>query len=285
MVSRSGLSTAILTASLALSSPLPSPIPIWAIPLSFITVWTSAKSRLITAGTLIKSVMPCTACWSTSSAFFKASGMVVRLSTISSSLSFGITIRVSTLSFIFSMPLNAFTIRAFASKRKGFVTTPTVRMPMSLASFATTGAAPVPVPPPIPQVTKTISAPRRTAAISSLLSSAAFSPISGLAPAPSPLVSFSPICKSFGALQSCSACLSVLIPTNSTPVMFSSTILFTALLPAPPTPSTMILAADSASFVLISSKVVPPLYNTQTGVPQLAYSNQHTQTGMLKLTC
>ena len=41
---------------------------------------------------------------------------------------------------------------------------------------------------------------------------------------------------------------------NQTSVILSSTILLTALLPAPPTPITIILAADSASFVLISSK-------------------------------
>ena len=37
---------------------------------------------------------------------------------------------------------------------KGLVTTPTVRIPISFAAPAITGAAPVPVPPPIPQVTK-----------------------------------------------------------------------------------------------------------------------------------
>ena len=47
VVSSSGLATACFTASSALSSPLALPIPICAIPLSFITVWTSAKSRLI----------------------------------------------------------------------------------------------------------------------------------------------------------------------------------------------------------------------------------------------
>ena len=41
------------------------------------------------------------------------------------------------------------------SKLKGYVTTPTVRMPLSLESCATTGAAPVPVPPPIPAVMNT----------------------------------------------------------------------------------------------------------------------------------
>ena len=38
---------------------------------------------------------------------------------------------------------------------KGYVTTPTVRMPASLDMRATTGAAPVPVPPPMPAVMKT----------------------------------------------------------------------------------------------------------------------------------
>ena len=62
VVSSNGLSTAIRTASRALSSPLPAPIPICAMPLSSITVLTSAKSRLMTAGTLIKSVIPDTDC-------------------------------------------------------------------------------------------------------------------------------------------------------------------------------------------------------------------------------
>ena len=100
--------------------------------------------------------------------------MVVRLSTISRSLSFGITISVSTLSFKRSIPESAFNIRCFASNLNGFVTTPTVKIPCSFAIFATTGAAPVPVPPPIPQVTKTISAPFTAADNSSMLSSAAF---------------------------------------------------------------------------------------------------------------
>ena len=57
-VSRRGEATASLTASIALSSPCALPIPICAIPLSFMTVCTSAKSRLISAGRLIRSVIP-----------------------------------------------------------------------------------------------------------------------------------------------------------------------------------------------------------------------------------
>ena len=134
-------------------------------------------------------------------------------------------------------------------------------MPISFAIRAITGAAPVPVPPPIPAVTNTISAPLRACASSSWLSSAAFSPISGFAPAPSPLVSFSPICIAVDALQNCSACLSVLIPINSTPAISSSIIRLTALLPAPPTPTTIILAEFSASFIFISNKILPPSFS------------------------
>ena len=119
--------------------------------------------------------------------------MVVLRSTISRILSFGITISVSTLSFSRSIPPSALVMRVRASKRKGLVTTPTVRMPISFAIPAMTGAAPVPVPPPMPQVTNTISAPESAFVISSVLSSAAFCPTSGFAPAPSPFVSFSPI--------------------------------------------------------------------------------------------
>ena len=254
VVSSRGLATACLTASRALSSPLPCPIPIWAIPLSVITVCTSAKSRLISEGTLIRSVIPWIPCWRTSSAFLSASGIVVLLSTISRSLSFGITISVSTFSFNFSIPARALFILVLDSNLKGLVTTPTVSAPCSLAIRATTGVAPVPVPPPIPQVTNTISAPLSADWISSALSSAAFSPISGLAPAPRPFVSLSPICIRVGALHNWRACLSVLIAINSTPAICSSIMRLTALFPPPPTPTTIILAAASDSFVLISNK-------------------------------
>ena len=52
---------------------------------------------------------------------------------------------------------------------------------MPLANWAIFGAAPVPVPPPIPAATNTMSAPCNTASKSSRLSSAALAPISGLA--------------------------------------------------------------------------------------------------------
>src|SRR5437762_270259 len=58
---------------------------------------------------------------------------------------------------------------------------------------ATTGAAPVPVPPPMPAVTNTMSAPSSAFAMSSRDSVAAWRPISGFAPAPRPRVSAAPV--------------------------------------------------------------------------------------------
>jgi len=66
---------------------------------------------------------------------------------------------VSTTALSASSPASACSIRFRPSKVKGLVTTATVRIPRSFASDATTGAAPVPVPPPSPAVMKTMSAP------------------------------------------------------------------------------------------------------------------------------
>ena len=48
------------------------------------------------------------------------------------------------------MPDSALRMRVLPSKANGLVTTAMVRIPMSRAISATTGAAPVPVPPPMP---------------------------------------------------------------------------------------------------------------------------------------
>ena len=80
------------------------------------------------------------------------------------------------------------------SKWNGRVTTATVRMPFCFAMSAITGAAPVPVPPPMPAVMKSMSAPSIRSAMRSRSSIAASRPISGRAPAPSPRVSVVPSC-------------------------------------------------------------------------------------------
>ncbi len=96
----------------------------------------------------------------------------------------------------------------------------------------------MPVPPPLPAVTNTMSAPLRISRISSLLSSAAARPTSGFAPAPSPRVILPPMCSLTSASHMSSACASVLTAMNSTPLRPASTIRLTALVPPPPTPTT-----------------------------------------------
>ena len=67
--------------------------------------------------------------------------------------------RVSTCSRSSLIPSTAKLPRLLPSKPNGRVTTATVRAPTDLAMRAITGAAPVPEPPPIPAVIKTMSAP------------------------------------------------------------------------------------------------------------------------------
>ena len=148
----------------------------------------------------------------------------------------------STRSLSFLMPSSAARMRLGPSKLKGRVTTATVRAPSRLAMSATTGALPVPVPPPMPAVMKTRSAPSRASAMRSSASRAAFSPISGLAPAPRPRVSFSPSWIRWSARLLASTWASVLAAMNSTPESPASIMRFTALFPAPPSPMTLMTA-------------------------------------------
>ena len=141
----------------------------------------------------IRSEMDCTAWRSTSSAIANALANVIFWSVAYFSRSLGMMTSESTLLRSSSMPCSAWAMRFRPSKPKGLVTTPTVRTPASRAISATTGAAPVPVPPPIPAVMNTMSVLSSALAIWLRLSSAALRPTSGLEPAPLPPVSFSPI--------------------------------------------------------------------------------------------
>ena len=109
------------------------------------------------------------------------------------SRSLGMITRESTLPRRSSMPFSAWAIRRRPSKAKGLVTTPTVKIPCSLAASATIGAAPVPVPPPMPAVMNTMWVSSSALVIWLRLSSADLRPTSGSDPAPWPWVSFSPI--------------------------------------------------------------------------------------------
>ena len=183
----------------------------------------------------------------TSSAMSKAFLKVIFCSETNLRRSFGITTKLSTHSLKAAMPDSACVMRFLPSNPKGFVTIPTVSIPSSLAMEATTGAAPVPVPPPMPAVMKIISAVRIAAVISSRDSSAAALPLSGLPPAPIPDVVFSPIWIFWLAFDLIRAALSVLIAINSTPRTPASTMRLTAFPPPPPTPTTLIWTTFSWS--------------------------------------
>ena len=103
-------------------------------PISDITVRTSAKSTLTMPGQLMTSAMPATAPCSTSLAALNASSMLTSSPSTCISLSFGITISESTCCDSASRPSCATRWR-LPSKANGLVTTATVRMPSSRAIF------------------------------------------------------------------------------------------------------------------------------------------------------
>jgi hypothetical protein len=186
--------------------------------------------------------MPCTAPCSTSLARLKASSSVVWPPSTCSSFWFGIVISESTCRDSSVMPISATLARLLPSIVNGRVTTATVRMPSSRATCATTGAAPVPVPPPMPAVMKSMSQPSISSMMRSRSSIAACRPTSGLAPAPSPFVMLQPICSEVFTCECLSACASVFTQMNSTPSIPLFAMWDTALPPPPPTPITLITA-------------------------------------------
>ena len=238
----SGLAMARLAASTLRSLPSPKPVPMMAMPMPDMMVFTSAKSRLIMPGTRMRSEMPRMAWCRTSSASRNASVRVVVCSMCPSRRSLGMAMTESTDARSSSSPRLACSARRLPSNLNGLVTTAIVNAPSSLARAATTGAAPVPVPPPRPAVTKTMSAPPSALMSCSVSSRAACRPTLGSAPAPRPPVTFNPICRRTGASFCASACASVLATMKSTPRTPAATIRPTALLPPPPTPTTLIRA-------------------------------------------
>ena len=141
LASSSGLAMAISAATTARSSPRALPMPMSAEPALLMTLLTSAKSRLIRPGVVMRSVMPWTPDSSTWSALLKASMTLTCLSLMDSSRSFGMTMRVSTSARSASMPASAWPARRRPSKENGRVTTPMVSAPSERAMLATTGRA------------------------------------------------------------------------------------------------------------------------------------------------
>ncbi len=125
--------------------------------------------------------------------------MLVFFCTTSLSRSFGIVMSASTCALSSSADFSATSLRLLPSNANGLVTTPIVRAPASLAIWATTGAAPDPVPPPSPAVMNTMSESASAAAIFSESSSADRWPNCESPPAPSPRVTLSPMRILWGA--------------------------------------------------------------------------------------
>ena len=195
-------------------------------------------SRLIMLGVVTISEMLLAAVVSMSSALAKAC-VKPSFGYISVRRSLLITNRASVYFPSSSAPRRAFRIFGIPSKKKGIVTMPTVSMPRLLTARATTGEAPVPVPPPMPAVMNTMfGLGSSRASISSMLSSAASRAISGLPPAPKPPVVLGPIRSFVGTGDIRSAWASVLSTTNSIPSGFWRYMWLTALLPPPPIPRT-----------------------------------------------
>ncbi len=97
-----------------------------------------------------------------------ASKKLVPASTVSSKRSLGMTMTVSTLPISSESACSACCCRRLPSNKNGLVTTATVSAPSSLAREATTGAAPLPVPPPRPVGEKIMSEPSSASMIFSV---------------------------------------------------------------------------------------------------------------------
>ena len=236
-----GDARAFSTAFMALSSPSACADPIIATPDSLMTVRTSSKSTFMYPVRVMISAIPFAAVANTSSAIANACA-IGRLPHISRSFSLLMIRSVSTLSRMSCIPCSACCRRFFPSKKNGMVTIPTVSTPISRAVLAITGAAPVPVPPPIPAVMKIILVLlERISFNSSMFSIAAFLPTSAIEPAPRPSVSVEPNCTFNGTGLTSNACWSVLHTRKSTPSIPCWNMWLTALLPPPPTPNTLMM--------------------------------------------
>ena len=108
-----------------------------------------------------------------------------------------------------------------------------------------------------------------------MLSLAAAAPISGLAPAPKPRVTFTPSWILCAAREPSRACASVLHTRNSQPSRPEPIMLFTAFPPAPPTPMTVIFGFKrlfAACILTLSVMFFPSLLLLTTGVILSAYA-------------
>ena len=150
--------------------------------------------------------------------------------------------RVSTFLASASMPVSAWLARLRPSKVKGLVTTPTVSAPSSRAISAMTGAAPVPGAAALAGGDEHHVGALEDLAdlVPALLGRRA--PHLGIRARAQPRVILPPMWSFTSASHISSAWASVLTAMNSTPLSPASTMRLTALVPPPPTPTTLITA-------------------------------------------
>ena len=215
-----------------------------ATPPSSSTVRTSLKLRLTMPRLVMISAMLLAAMLSVSSTFSQALSNEKSAYT-SRSRSLLMTSRVSTFFASSSTPSRARLIFFSPSHKKGMVTMPTVSMPISLLTLAMTGAAPVPVHPPIPAVMNVILVPSSSMCLmSSIVSSAISRACLGMLMAQSSSLR-SMMCTGTG--EALSDCASVLHSAKLTSCMPSLYMWFTALPPPPPTPMTLMMLTFSGT--------------------------------------
>ena len=175
--SSSGDEIARWAASMARFSPLATPVPISAMPMPVMIVLTSAKSTLISPGTVIRSLMPCTAWRSTSSAIRNASESGrAPLHEVEQPLVRDRDQGVDRGAQLLDRLVGDRHAPRGPRSRTAWSTTATVSAPISEASDARIGAEPLPVPPPRPAVMNTMSAPSSDSRIASVSSSADLRP-------------------------------------------------------------------------------------------------------------
>src|SRR5450830_324302 len=217
------------------------------------------------------------------SASLKASSTPVFLLAICRRRSLGMAIIASTRSLSIWSPCSAVFQRCLPSKVKGRVTTPTTSDRFLRAISAITGEAPVPVPPPMPAVMNTMSAPARVSSSMSRLISAARSPTMGLPPAPNRFIALPPMGILWVASDISRAWISVFTATKSTPRIPASIIRLRALLPPPPTPTILISVKPFASESTSSETILPTIgllrvcSNNRSGSkpPRILATTQH----------
>ena len=241
LASSSGLAIAARAALMARLSPDEYPMPISAVPASFMILRTSAKSVLMRPGVVIRSAMPWTPCRSTSSQILNALTIDVCSSEICSNRSFGITISVSTLSFSHSIPCCAW-IRDVALEGERASHDPDGeradaagnvgddRRPTGASASTFAGGD-----------EDHVCALEHLFDLSAVLFCRGASDL-GSGSCAEPAGALRPMSKFTSASLVNSACTSVFTAMNSTPLRPASTMRFTALQPPPPIPMTLIAA-------------------------------------------